>query len=143
LNKKPKFSFLLKKSAMGFLSLSPMIVGVVVLVAIIQSILTPEVMMRFFTNDPLTDTLKGALIGAVSAGNAIVSYLVGGELSDHGVSLFAVSAFLLSWVTLGIVQLPLEAKVLGIKFTVLRNILAFVFTIIIAVLTTLSVKFFS
>ncbi len=89
------------------------------------------------------DTLIGTLTGGVSVGNPVVSYLIGGELLDQGISLHAVSAFILSWVTLGFIQLPAEVEVFGGYFTMYRNILAFVFTLIIAVLTTISLQVLS
>jgi uncharacterized membrane protein YraQ (UPF0718 family) len=68
-------------------------------------------------------------------GNALVSYILGGKLLEQGVSLYAVTAFVLSWVTLGVVQLPLEAQMLGLRFTVARNLLALIFTMLTAILT--------
>ena len=93
-----------------------------------------------FRGNPLADTLIGTLIGAASAGNPVVSYLLGGELLAQGISLYAVTAFILSWVTLGFIQLPAEIEVFGGRFTLYRNILAFVFTMLIAVLTTLTLQ---
>ena len=50
------------------------------------------------------------------------------------------SAFIISWVTLGVTQLPAEVEVFGGRFTLYRTILAFVFTMLIATLTTLTVQ---
>jgi uncharacterized membrane protein YraQ (UPF0718 family) len=49
----------------------------------------------------------------------------------------AVTAFIVSWVTVGIIQFPIEAKALGKRFTFLRNLSSFVFSIIIAFITVL------
>lgn len=141
---KPKGTFLqiLKRSAMGFASMLPMILGVVGLVGLFQTLITPELLGSFFTGNIYYDTLVGTLAGGVAAGQAMVSYIIGGELLKEGISMYAVSAFVLSWVTLGVVQLPLEVEVLGMRFTILRNILAFVFTIIIALATVATVEVF-
>ena len=40
---------------------------------------------------------------------------------EGGVSLLAVTAFILTWVTVGVAMLPLEAKFLGKRFAVARN----------------------
>ncbi len=121
----------------------PMILGVVGLVGLFQTLITPEFLSAFFTGDLLRDTLVGTVAGGVAAGQAMVSYIIGGELLKEGISMYAVSAFVLSWVTLGVVQLPLEVEVLGMRFTVLRNILAFVFTIVVAILTVATVRIVS
>ena len=55
----------------------------------------------------------------------------------QGISLLAVTAFLVAWVTVGLVQLPAEAMLLGKKFAIIRNITSFVFAIIVAVITVM------
>jgi len=140
---KATFLQILKRSAMGFLSMMPMILGVVGLVGLFQTLITPKLLSSFFTGNMLYDTLVGTIAGGIAAGQAMVSYIIGGELLKQGISMYAVSAFVLSWVTLGVVQLPLEVEVLGMRFTVLRNLLAFVFTILIALATVATVELFS
>lgn len=125
----------IKKSFKNFLSLSPMILGIIGLVGIFKAFITPQMLSSLFVKNAFYDTFIGLLAGAVAVGQAIISYILGGELLKDGVSMYGVSAFILAWVTLGIVQLPLEASVLGIKFTILRNILAAIFTFIISVAT--------
>ena len=130
----------LKKSFKNFLSLSPMILGIIGLVGLFKAFITPEIFSNLFVKNAFYDTFIGLLAGSVAVGQAIISYILGGELLKEGVSMYGVSAFMLAWVTLGIVQLPLEASVLGIKFTVLRNILAVIFTFIISVATVWTVR---
>ncbi len=133
----------LQKSALSFLGMAPLLLGVIGLVGLFQVLVTPKMLASLFRGNPLADTLIGTLTGAVAAGNPVVSYLLGGELLAQGISLYAVSAFILSWVTLGFIQLPAEVEVFGGRFTLYRNILAFVFTMLIAVLTTLTLQVLS
>ena len=69
------------------------------------------------------------------AGNPVTSYVLGGEFLTQGVGLVAVTAFIVAWVTVGLVQLPAEALLLGKKFAVTRNIVSFFFAIIVALIT--------
>ncbi len=117
-----------------------MILGVVGLVGLFQVFITPERLASFFTGNMWYDTLVGTIAGGIAAGQAMVSYIIGGELLKEGISMYAVSAFVLSWVTLGVVQLPLEVEVLGMRFTIVRNLLAFLFTIFVAIVTVWSVR---
>lgn len=55
-------------------------------------------------------------------------------------SLLAVTAFIMAWTTVGVAMLPLEATFLGKRFAVLRNVINFVFAILIAVLTVATLK---
>jgi len=137
---KPSFPKVLQKSSLSFLAMAPLLLGVIGLVGLFQILVTPKIIASLFQGNPLLDTLIGTLTGSIAVGNPIVSYLVGGELLDQGVSLYAVSAFILSWVTLGFIQLPAEVEVFGGRFTLYRNILSFVFTMLIAVLTTFTLQ---
>ena len=133
----------MKKSGRSFLGMAPLLLGVIGLVGMFQVLVTPEMLASFFRGNPLFDTLLGTLTGGVSAGNPMVSYILGGELLEQGISLYAVSAFILSWVTLGVIQLPAEIEVFGGRFTFYRNIIAFIFVMLTAVLTTLSLQMIS
>lgn len=95
---------------------------------------------RIFTGHPVWDPLWGSLAGSLSFGIPITSYIVGGEFLSQGVSLLAVTAFILSWTTVGVAMLPLEAGFLGRKFALVRNFLNFLFAIVIAFLTVASVN---
>ena len=140
---RPPFWKVLQKSALSFFAMAPLLLGVIGLVGLFQVLVTPKMLAALFRGNPMTDTLIGTLTGAAAAGNPVVSYLLGGELLAQGISLYAVSAFILSWVTLGFIQLPAEVEVFGSRFTLYRNILAFIFTMLIAVLTALTLQVLS
>ena len=137
---RPTFRKVLQKSALSFLAISPLLLGIIGLVGLFQVLVTPKMLAALFKGNGVIDTLIGTLAGATAPGNPVVSYLLGGELLKQGISLYAVSAFVISWVTLGLTQLPAEVEVFGGRFTLYRNILAFVFTMLIAMLTTLTVQ---
>lgn len=137
---KPLFRKIVLNSGLSFLSMAPILLGVIGLVGLFQVFVTPRMLTSLFRDNPLFDTFIGTLSGAAGSGNPVVSYVIGGEMLGQGVSLYAVSALILSWVTLGFVQLPAEIEVFGARFTLYRNILAFIFTMLIAVLTTLTVQ---
>jgi uncharacterized membrane protein YraQ (UPF0718 family) len=88
-----------------------------------------------FKGNIISDTLLGAIFGSISAGNAVTSYIIGGELLKEGISLFAVAAFIVAWVTVGVVQFPAEAAILGKRFALLRNLLSFILSIAVAIVT--------
>ncbi len=139
----PSFFKVLKKSALSFFAMAPMLLGVIGLVGLFQTLVTPEMLATLFQGNPFVDTLIGTVTGGVSAGHPMISYVLGGELLKQGVSHYAVTAFILSWVTLGLIQIPAEVEVFGKRFTLYRNILAFIFTLIIAILTSFTVQLFS
>lgn len=137
---RPPFLKVLQKSSLSFLSMAPLLLGVIGLVGLFQALVTPKMLASLFRGNAFLDTLIGTFSGAAAAGNPIVSYLLGGELLNQGISLYAVTAFILSWVSLGFTQLPAEVEVFGGRFTLYRNLLSLIFTMLIAVLTTLTVE---
>jgi uncharacterized membrane protein YraQ (UPF0718 family) len=138
---KPSFIQVLKKAASIFILMSPMLLGVIGLVGIMQVYLTPEMLSSAFGNGMFIDTVVGTFAGAISSGNPAISYVVGGELLEEGTSLYAVTAFILSWVTLGFIQLPAEAAALGFRFTLYRNLLSLIATVVIAIATVETIGF--
>ena len=113
----------------------PMLLSVIGLMGLFEALVTPEMIQSVFKGSVLSDTLIGTGVGAISVGQPFLSYAIGGELLDDGVSLYAVTAFILSFVTLGLIQLPLEWSLFGTRFTVLRNVLSFIFALLISIAT--------
>ena len=130
------------KAIKSFGSTLPMLISIVLLIGIFKTFVTPEMTSTVFTGNLLSDSLLGAGIGSISAGNPITSYIIGGELINEGVSLIAVTAFMVSWVTVGFIQFPAEAKILGKKFAITRNLLSFIFSILIALATVFTLEAF-
>jgi len=128
------------KALHSLVSVAPMLLAVIGLVGLFQAFVSPQMMRALFSGSPLVDTLLGTAIGGVSIGQPVVSYIIGGELLGQGVSLYAVTAFVLAWVTLGVLQLPLEASLFGRRFTVVRNLLSFLFAVLIGYATALTLE---
>jgi len=122
-------------------NLLPIFVGVILLIGLFNSFISKELLTSIFSGNTLPDILWGAGFGSILAGNPINSYVIGGELIEHGVSLFAVTAFIIAWVTVGLVQLPAEMAALGKKFALTRNVLCFVLSMAISIFTVLTYNF--
>ncbi|RLC37376.1 hypothetical protein DRH29_02135 [candidate division Kazan bacterium] len=129
----------IKKAALktlnNFLQVIPIILGVFLLLSLVNIAISPSFYAKIFTHNSLLDSVIGAALGSISAGNPLTSYIIGGELLEQGVGLIAVTAFLLGWVTVGLIQLPAESLMLGKRFAIIRNIISFIMAIIIAILT--------
>ena len=134
---KKKINKAVLKSAKALWKSLPLILGTILLISLI-SILTPKSFYTsVFSKNIFLDSFIGSLIGSISAGNPVTSYIFGGEMLNQGVSLLAVTAFLVAWVTVGVIQLPAESAILGKKFALLRNITAFILSIVVAIITIL------
>jgi hypothetical protein len=74
----------------------------------------------------------GAVIGSFSGGNPITSYIIGGELRQQGIGMLAITAFLVAWGTVGMIQLPTEALMLAKRFAIARDGVRFCLSVVIA-----------
>jgi len=110
-----------------------MLLTVILLFGLFRSFVPDRMLSAVFTGELLRDTVIGSLIGSISSGNAVTSYIIGGELLKENVSLIAVTAFIVAWVTVGIIQVPAEAAILGKRFACVRNILAFVLSVLVSI----------
>ena len=119
------------------LSMLPILGGVVLLVGLFNSFVSRKLVASIFSGNVILDIFWGACAGSIFAGNPINSYIIGGELLRQGVGLFAVTALMLTWVTVGLVQLPAEMAALGRRFAILRNIACFLLAFPIAMATVL------
>ena len=130
-----------RKTIRTFINVVPIIVGMLLLTSLLVTVFPEQISAGLFGNGDIIDTLLGASVGSIAAGHPLASYLLGGELLGGGVSLIAVTALVITWVTVGIVQLPGEALLLGTRFAVYRNIISFIAAIIIAFLTVYTLRF--
>lgn len=138
MNKGIKKSF--KRTVKSLGKSLPIIICVIFIIGLVKSFISFKAIKDLFTGITILDTFFGSISGSILAGNVLNSYVIGNELLKAGLSLFAVTAFLVAWVSVGIVQLPAEKKILGAKFTYWRNSLSIIFSIIIGLLTTLTIR---
>lgn len=126
------------KTSHAFRKSLPILVSVIMLFALAETLIPRQAYRRIFTGNELLDPLMGAVIGSFSGGNPITSYIIGGELRRQGIGMLAITAFLVAWVTVGIIQLPAEALMLGKRFAIARNAVSFCLSMGIALLTVLT-----
>lgn len=123
------------KTLNGFWQFLPIIFGVIMLVSLSIVAIPKTFYTDIFTGNKIMDPLFGAIFGSIASGNPITSYIIGGELLKQGVSLIAITAFILAWVSVGIIQLPAESLMLGRKFAITRNVVSFLTALVVAILT--------
>lgn len=123
------------RAARSFVSVLPISLGVILLLGLFNTMVPKKLISSVFTGHVLGDTFIGAVAGSLLAGNPITSYIIGGELLADGVSLFAVTAFIVAWVTVGVIQYPAEAGILGKRFAAVRNLVSSFLAILVSIAT--------
>jgi predicted Fe-Mo cluster-binding NifX family protein len=130
----------MKGSGNQFVTMLPIFLGVVLLIGLFKTFVSRNFFTELLSGNVVFDTFLGAFFGSILAGNPINSYVIGGELLQYGISLFTVTALIITWVTVGLIQLPVEITALGMRFALLRNGICFLLSIPIAIITVFLVN---
>jgi len=117
----------------------PILLGVILVLGLFRTFVPKQMLSTVFTGKLLQDTIMGSLIGSISAGNPAISYIIGGELLKENISFVAATSFIVAWVTVGIIQLPAEAAILGRRFAFTRNISSLILSVLISIATVKTV----
>jgi len=115
-----------RKAGGQMATMIPRLVGVVLLLGLFRGFVTDDMLFSLFTASPLLDSMMGAALGSILVGNPINSYVIGDSLIHAGVGVAGATALMLAWVSVGILQFPIESEALGKRFAVVRNGAAFV-----------------
>lgn len=128
------------KTIYSFINVLPIIIGMLLATSLVITVFPQQISAGLFGNGDILDALLGASIGSIAVGHPLASYLLGGELLRGGVGLVGVTALLVSWVTVGIVQLPAESLMLGGRFAITRNVVCFFTAFLIAFMTMFTLQ---
>ena len=129
-----------RRSKNQFFNLLPILIGVILLIGLFNAFISKDILSFIFSGNKIWDLLWGTICGSILAGNPINSYIIGGELLEYGISLLAVTAFIMAWVTVGLIQLPAEIAALGLRFALVRNAISFILSMVIAIITVIILK---
>lgn len=122
-----KMAFALGRGMLGS------ILSIILLIGLILTVLPPEQIAEFIGKQSLLlATVGSAACGAITLIPAFIAFPLVGTLINAGVGMVPAVAFLTTLTMVGIVTFPLERREFGLKFTVVRNGLSFIFAILIA-----------
>jgi len=124
----------LLKSYKSFMNLVPALMPMVLFVGILLTFVTPELIGRVLGKDAgAFGIFTGLLIGSASFVPSFVAFPLGGTLIENGAGYPQVAAFLSSAMAVGIASMAVEIKYFNKKFTILRNGIALIGSLIFSV----------
>lgn len=130
---KTKIAFKVAKKSL--LKTAPALLAMLGIVGLILGLLTPEKISSLIGAEAgIFATLTAALIGSLTLIPSLVAFPLAGSLLRSGATVMTISAFITTLVMVGIVTFPMEMKVLGKRFTLLRNGLGIIAALLIALL---------
>jgi uncharacterized membrane protein YraQ (UPF0718 family) len=104
-------------------------------IGFLLALLPPEVISRTIGREAgFMGVVLAAVVGSIVLIQAFIAFPLAGSLLREGANISAVAAFVTTLVMVGIVTSPLEAKCFGKKFAFWRNLLSFLFALMIALI---------
>lgn len=111
------------------------IISILFLIGLIITFIPPDTIKQYMgQSNTFMSTIVSAVIGSITLIPAFVAFPLVGSLVNSGADIVPVVAFLTTLTMVGVVTFPLEKREFGMKFTIARNSLSFIFAIVIALL---------
>lgn len=119
----------------------PQFLGIILVVGLTLAILKPETISNIIgSNSGIFGVILSAVLGSIAMMPTFVAFSTGNMLLQNGAGIAQVAALISTLTLIGIITIPLETKYIGKRAAIYRNILAFVFSIIVAFFVEVVVK---
>ncbi|GAB6171791.1 permease [Paradesulfitobacterium aromaticivorans] len=121
----------------SFVRIMPMMLGVIGLIGIMLTLMSPETIGLVFNNKSWWSTSLAALIGSITLIPAFIAFPLAASLLREGAGVMPIAAFVTTLTMVGIITAPMEISIFGHRYTLLRNALSFATAIVIAYIMAL------
>ena len=130
---KKKTKMALKKAWKAFENILPEFLVVILLVGVMLAVLNTETISKIIGSDSgFMGVVIATIVGAITLIPGFVAFPMASLLLQGGAGYMQIGAFVSSLMMVGIVTMPVEIKYFGKKTTIIRNVLAFIFSFIVA-----------
>jgi len=132
---KKKTKMAMKKAWKAFENILPQFLGVIMLVGVMLAVLNPEVIGKLIGGSSgWFGVVLASAVGAITLIPGFVAFPTAAMLLNSGAGYMQIGAFISSLMMVGVMTFPVEVKYFGKKASFLRNILAFLFSFIVALI---------
>ncbi len=123
----------LKKAWMAFESILPQFLGIIVLVGILLAVLDPQRIQRILgKSSGILGVLIASIIGSITLIPGFIAFPTAAMLLKGGAGYMQMGAFISTLMMVGIVTLPAEISYFNRRTALLRNALAYLFSLLVA-----------
>ena len=130
---KQKTKTALKKAWKAFEGILPQFINVLFFVATVLAIVDTATISRVLgSGSGFLGIIGASFIGAITLIPGFVAFPAAAALLHNGAGATQVAAFVSSLMMVGVVTLPMEIKYFGKRVAILRNVLAWLFSILAA-----------
>lgn len=117
----------------SFENVMPQFLGIVLIVGIMLSVLKPEVISKMIGNGSgAAGVILSSVVGSITIMPTFVAFQTAQMMLDKGAGYPQIAALVSTLTMVGIVTFPLEARYIGRKAAFYRNLAAFLFSFIVA-----------
>lgn len=125
----------LKKAWKSFENILPQFLSILLIIGVILSILNPtQISMLIGGESGWIGVLLASIIGSITLIPGFIAFPLSAALLKNGAGYMQIAAFISTLMMVGIVTIPLEIKYFGKKAAYLRNGLAFLFSLLVALI---------
>ena len=119
-----------------FVNILPAFLMMLILVSIVLFLIPDEVIIRYLGTDAqYLAVLSAAGLGSIILMPGFIAFPLAGVLLEKGVLYMVLSAFTTTLMMVGVLTYPVEKAYLGIKVTIIRNVISFFIALVIAIMT--------
>lgn len=130
---KTKTKLALKKAWFSFKNILPQMLGIITSVGIIIAFLNPERISSIIgSSSGWFGVILAAIVGSLTLIPGFVAFPTAAILLENGAGYMQLGAFISTLMMVGLMTAPMEIQFFGKKSTILRNSLAFLFSLIVA-----------
>lgn len=130
---KEKTKLAIKKAYKSFMNLMPALLAMVLFVGLLLTYVSPETISKVLGKESgAFGLITGLLIGAVGMMPGFIAFPLGANLLNAGAGYPQVAGFLGTLMAVGVTTIFLEMSFFKKKTTIYRNILAFIGSIVFA-----------
>ena len=117
----------------AFENILPQFLGVIVLVGMMLAVFNAELISKIVGSESgWFGVIIASVIGAITLIPGFIAFPMAQMLLDNGAGYMQIAVFVSTLMMVGIVTIPVEIKYFGKRLTIARNVLAFLFSFLVA-----------
>lgn len=123
----------IKISYKKFINIIPAFLTMLILVSLVLFFVPDKMISNYLgSNDKLIGVTLASLFGSITLMPGFIAFPLCGILLKKGVGYMVLSAFTTTLMMVGILTYPIEKEYFGVKVTIIRNVISYFISLIVA-----------
>ncbi len=124
----------LKIAYKKFMNILPAFLVMLILVSIVLFLVPDKMIINYLgTKNKFFSVILASIFGSITLMPGFIAYPLCGILLKKGVSYMVLAAFTTTLMMVGVLSYPVEKEYFGAKVTIIRNLISFIISIIVAI----------